>query len=392
MAGKAGRKSNGEGNVRQRTNGLWEARIVLPDGKSKSFYGQTKAEAIKKQRNAQHALDRGIPVLADERQTLAKFLPAWLEVKKSQLKTATWMRYRLFVNHILPTLGRVQLTKLTPQHLSALYAKKLDEGQSPTSVHHLHTMLHGALEQALRWGLVARNVSDLVDPPRMAKTEMRVWTPEQAMTFLATVAAASDRLEALYVLALTTGMRQGEMLALTWADVRLDDAHPSLTVRRSLEVREHGAREIGTPKTTTGKRKVDLGAVAVDALRAHRKRQNEVRLAARVWEDHDLVFCNSLGRTLEPNNIKRDSFDPMKKSAGVPDIRFHDLRHTAASLLFLKNVHVKKVSEMLGHAGIAITLQTYGHLMPTMQRDAARAMDDLFGSFGESGRESGGTL
>jgi integrase len=315
-----------------------------------------------------HALDRGLPVALNERQTLSQFLPYWLDVKKPQLKASTWMRYRVFaVNHIIPMLGRVQLVKLTPQHLQHLYAAKLEDGWSSSTAHHLHTVLHGALEQAWRWGLVARNVVDLVDAPRMAKAQLHVWTPEQANSFLATVAASSDRLEALYVLALITGMRQGELLALQWSDVLLDGSHPSLTVRRALEMQEHGKRTIGKPKAEIGRRRIDLSAVAVDALRAHRKLQLEERLATGpAWDDLDLVFCNSLGRPLEPNNVKRGSFIPMKKAAGVPDIRFHDLRHTAATSLLQKNVNPKKVQEMLGHASIAITLNTYSHMLLTM--------------------------
>jgi integrase len=381
MAGKQGRKSNGEGHVRQRKNGLWEAMITLESGKLKSFYGKTKAEAVKKQRDALHALDRGLPLMLNERQTLGQFLPYWLDVKRPHLKVSTWMRYRVFaMNHIIPALGRVQLVKLTPQHLQHLYATKLEDGWSTTTAHHLHTVIHGALEQAWRWGLVPRNVADLVDAPRMAKTQMHVWTPEQASSFLSTVAASGDRQEALYVLALTTGMRQGELLALQWSDVLLDGNQPSVTVRRSLEMQEHGKRQMGKPKTEAGRRRIDLSTPAVNALRTHKKRQNEERLAMGVaWDDQGLVFCNTIGRHLEPNNIKRGSFGPLKKAAGVPDIRFHDLRHTAASVLLLEGIPAKVVSEMLGHASIGITLNTYSHVLPTMQRSAAAAMDRLFG-------------
>jgi integrase len=179
---------------------------------------------------------------------------------------------------------------------------------------------------------------------------------------------------------LKTGMRQGELLALQWTDLLLDANQPSVTVRRSLEMREHGKRQIGKPKTEAGRRRIDLSARAVNALRAHRKRQNEERLAlGSGWDDQDLVFCNTIGRHLEPNNVKRGSFGPLKKAAGVPEIRFHDLRHTAASVLLLEGVPAKVVSEMLGHASIAITLNTYSHVLPTMQRSAAAAMDRLFG-------------
>ncbi|HEY7343295.1 MAG TPA: tyrosine-type recombinase/integrase [Ktedonobacterales bacterium] len=376
MAGRTGRKSNGEGNVRQRANGLWEARIILEGGKSKSYYGATKAEALKKLRTALNARDRGLPVLMDERQTLGHYLPSWLESKK-RLEPSTRIRYRIFVERtLIPELGRVQLAKLTPQHLQRLYAKKLDDGWSPTTVNHLHTVLHGALEQAVRWGLIARNVSDLVDAPRIQRKEMRFWTPEQARTFLAAV--AGDRLEALFRLALDTGMREGELFGLRWRDVDIEGG--ALYVQTALKVQEEGGRALGRPKTEYSRRKIEFGEGTADALRAHRKRQNEERLAlGAAWVDHDIVFANTLGGGLAPNNMTRRHFLPAIKRAGVPIIRPHDMRHTAATLMLLGGVPVKVVSERLGHASPDITLRLYAHVLPGMQKDAAAVMDRLLG-------------
>lgn len=375
MAGRQGRKSNGEGSIRQRSDGLWEARIVLEGGRSKSFYSKSKAGALKKQRAAMHALDRGLPVQLDERQTLGTFLTPWLESKK-RLEASTWLRYRIFVERtLIPELGRVQLAKLTPQHLQRLYAKKLDDGWSPTTVNHLHTVLHGALEQAVKWGLIGRNVSDLVDPPRKNRKEMRVWTPEQARTFLA--ALAGDRLAALFRLALDTGMRQGELFGLRWRDVDLDSG--ALSVQTALKVQEKG-RALGKPKTEYSRRKIEYGPGAANVLRAHRKRQAEERLQmGAAWADNDLVFCNSIGGCLAPNNVTRRYFLPAIKRADVPVIRFHDLRHTAATLMLLGGVPVKVVSERLGHSNVGITLNIYAHVLPSMQKDAAVIMDRLLG-------------
>lgn len=375
MAGKQGRKGNGEGHVRQRKNGLWEAMITLESGKLKSFYGKTKAESIRKQRQAQHAMDKGLPVLSDERQTLATYLPSWLENKK-RLEASTWLRYRIFVNRtLIPELGRVQLAKLTPQHLQRLYNQKLADGWSPTTVNHLHTVLHGALEQALRWGLIGRNVSELVDPPRKTRQEMHVWTPEQARTFLA--ATSGDRLEALFRLALDTGMRQGELFGLRWRDVDLENG--ALSVQTALKVQEEG-RALGKPKTEYSRRKIEFGPGTAVALRAHHKRQAEERLATgQEWADNDMVFCNTIGGGLAPNNVTRRHFLPAIKRAGIPVIRFHDLRHTAATLMLLGGAQVKVVSERLGHSNVGITLSIYAHVLPSMQRDAAAIMDRLLG-------------
>ncbi len=373
MAGRQGRKSNGEGSIRQRANGLWEARITLEGGQPKSFYAKTKGEALRKQRQAQHAIDHGLPVLSDERQTLGAFLTSWLQGKK-QLEASTWLRYRIFVERkLIPELGQVQLSKLTPQHLQRLYAKKLDDGWSPTTVNHLHTVLHGALEQAVKWDLIARNISDRVDPPRKVRKEMRVWTPEQARAFLA--ALSGDRLEALFRLALHTGMRQGELFGLRWRDVDLENS--ALYVQTALKVQEAG-RALGKPKTEHSRRKIELGADAIDALRAHRKRQAEERLAmGQAWTDNDLVFCDTIGGALAPNNVTRRHFLPAIKRASVPTIRFHDLRHTAATLMLLGGAPVKVVSERLGHSNVAITLNIYAHVLPSMQKDTATLMTQM---------------
>lgn len=344
-------------------------------GKSKSFYGKTKAEALKEQRAAMHALDRGLPVQLDERQTLGAFLTSWLDSKK-HLEAGAWLRYRIFVNRtLIPELGRMQLVKLASQHPQRLYAKKIGDGWSPTTVNHLHTVLHGALEQAVKWDLIARNISDRVDPPRKNRKEMRVWTPEQARVFLA--ALSGDRLAALFRLALHTGMRQGELFGLRWRDVDLDSG--ALYVQTALKVQETG-RALGKPKTEHSRRKIELGTGAIDALRTHRKRQAEERLAmGAAWRDNDLVLYDTIGGGLEPNNMTRRHFLPAIKRAGVPIIRFHDLRHTAATLLLLGGVPVKVVSERLGHSNVGITLSIYAHVLPSMQKDAAAIMDRLLG-------------
>jgi integrase len=378
MAGKAGRKSNGEGNVRQRSNGLWEARISLPDGKSKSYYGVTKAEAIKKQRTAMNALDRGLPVLQDERQTLGTFLTQWLEgIRPPHVRPKTYRSYEQLMRvHVIPALGKIPLTKLTPQRLQALYAERLASGRSQTTVRHIHAVLHTALEQAVRWGLVARNVSDLVDAPKMRRQEMLVLNGEQARTFLSV--AQGDRLEALYVAALTTGMREGELLALRWRDVDLDVGH--LQVCNTLQKLPGQPPEIAPAKTDYSRRKITLAGTTLEALRAHKIRQNAERLAmGPAWEDWELVFCTTIGTPLSGKNLLERGLRPLLKRAGLPALRFHDLRHTCATLLLLQGVHPKIVSEMLGHSSVAITLQVYSHVLPDMQKQATEAMDRLFG-------------
>jgi integrase len=374
-----GKHGNGEGSLYKDPRGMWRAALSLEGGKRKYLSGKTRAEVAAKLAAAIRDRDRGI-VPTPERQTVGQFLTAWLDVARPTIKPRTATRYSEYVrNHAIPALGKISLAKLTPQEVQGLYAAKLAEGLSPTTVHHLHAVLHRALDQAFRWGLVARNVCDLVDVPRMAHHEMQVLAPEQARMLLAV--AEGDRFKALYVLALTTGMRLGELLALHWRDIDLDarDA-ASLQIRGTMQ-RTKAGLVIGTPKTKQSQRRVALGAAAAEALRRHRVRQLEERLASgEVWDDQDLVFPTTVGTPMDGQDVLRREFYPLLQRASLPRIRFHDLRHTAATLLLKQGVHAKIVSEMLGHATIAITLNLYSHVLPDMQRDATAAMDRLLGS------------
>jgi integrase len=254
-------------------------------------------------------------------------------------------------------------------------ARKLDEGLAPKSVKHVHTTLHRALGQAVRWGLVPRNVAAAVDPPRVRTPEMRPLSPTQARTLLA--AAEGNRLTALYVLAVTTGMRQGELLGLGWEDVDLDAG--TVRVRRTLTLARGGPR-LTEPKTRRSRRQIRLTASAVDALDRNRERQ-EAEGAAKGdgWNDQGLVFRTRRGTPIRRDNLHSKSWKPLLRRAGLPDVRFHDLRHTCATLLLTKGVHPKIVSEMLGHSSIAITLDTYSHVIPGLGEAAALAMENALG-------------
>jgi integrase len=311
-----------------------------------------------------------------DRQTVEHYMQSWMDVMRAEIRPRTWHRYEQHLRvHVLPTLGSVILAKLSAQYLQALYAKKLAEGQSPTTVHHMHMLLHKALDAAVRLEVVQRNVSDLVDPPSMARPEIGVLSTEHARALL--VAAAGNRFEALYVLAVTTGMRLGELLALQWEAIDLEGR--SLLVRASLY---HTGHEFvfSEPKTAKSRRRVQLPSIAVDALRAHRRQILAERLAlGAAWQtDYDLVFPNTVGGPMDPSHMVRREFANLLKKANVPRIRFHDLRHTAATLLFAQGINPRVVSEMLGHSDIAITLNLYGHVTPPIQKEAADTMDKIF--------------
>lgn len=373
------RRGSHEGSIYKRADGRWAAVIHLGyEGgrrRRKAFYGPTRQAVAERLAEALKARQDGLP-LAGDRQTVRQYLDGWLASVRPSLRPATWQRYRQYVTlHAVPVLGRLRLSRLTPQHLQGLYAGKLKEGLSPTSVRHLHAVLHRALWQAARWGLAARNVADLVTPPRAKRRDMKTLSPEEARRFLE--AAQGDRFHALYVLALSTGMRQGELLALHWANVDLDKGTAQVTGTLQQIGRGFAVTE---PKTAHSRRQVALTRTAVETLRQHRVAQAEARLRlGAAWTDADLVFCNEIGGFVDASNLVRRSFLPLLRRAGLPRIRFHDLRHTAATLLLSEGVHPKIVSEMLGHSQIAVTLDLYSHVTPTMQREAAEAMEAVLG-------------
>ena len=373
-----GKRANGEGTVYQRNDGRWVASITLENGKRKSIYRKTQQEAIKVARKANHEKDQGT-LITTEDQSLQVFLTAWLQdTARPRLRYRTYIRYRELVElHILPTLGKVKLQKVTPQQLQKLYNQKSEEGYAPQTVKHIHRLLHKAFNDALRWNLVARNVCNLVDTPRVSRKEMQTLTEEQAKQFLEAV--KDDALEALYIIALTTGMRQGEILALQWGDIDLTHGH--LQVQRTIARIGKLGFQISEPKTVKSRRSIHLTALALEALKRHRLRQHEQRLAiGPAWEDQNWVFCNAVGRPIEAGNLLRRSFIPLLENAGLPRIRFHDLRHSAASLLLLMGTHPKIVQELLGHSNISMTLDTYSHVLPSLQKEAVEQLNFLLTS------------
>lgn len=369
------RRIKGEGSVYQRKDGRWVAVIPLEDGKKKFIYCKKQSEALKELQLATQARMQGVLITTGD-QTVSTFLTSWLQdTAQYNVRARTYIRYRELVTlHVLPVLGKIKLQQLAPQHLQKLYNIKRQQGYAPQTIKHLHRLLHRALKDAVRWNLVPRNVCDLIDTPRVPKQEMQVLNQEQAQHLLE--AARDDPFEALYVLALTTGMRQGELLALQWKDI--DVAHGLLRVQRTISrVRKQGF-QVSEPKTPKSRRSIPLPSLALEALQRHRVRQNEQRQAAGpLWEEHGWVFCNGQGKPLEVGNIIGRSFRPLLAKAGLPPIRFHDLRHTCATLLLSLGINPKVVQERLGHSQIGITLDTYSHVLPHLQEEASNRLDSL---------------
>jgi len=369
------RRAPHEGTIRHREDRRWEAILDLGfvGGKRsrKSFYGKTQREARQKLVVAQRDLQRGIAP-TDDRLTTGKFLDGWLEdVVRATVRPRTYVSYEQTVRlHLRPTLGRTVLSKLRPQQVQALLNAKLASGLSPRSVGIIHAVLRTALNQAVQWDTVPRNVATLVQPPRAPRAEIHPLSPEQARSFLDAV--RGDRLEALYSVGLALGLRQGEILGLRWSDVDLEAG--TIRVAQALQ-RVNGRLEFVEPKSQTSRRTIPLPATVARALRAHRSRQLEDRLAAGArWHDSDLVFTTALGTPLDSRNVTR-RFQAALERAGLPRLRFHDLRHTAASLMLAQGVPARVVMETLGHSQISLTLNTYSHVVPALQREAADRME-----------------
>ena len=372
-----------EGSVarvrRVRKNGsvaeFWCGRVSAgrrANGKHRriAVYAPTKTEVVEKM--ARLRLDAGdVGRIDDQLLTIASYMKKWLAdaVRPARRAKTHDLYFNINRLHIEPHIGGTRLSKLTPLHVQSLYSSLERDGKSARLRQLVHSTLRNALGQALRWGLIGRNPCDAVEKPRASRPTMRVLDAKEVAALLK--AARGDRLEALYILALSTGLRRGELFGLRWEDV--DFEARALLVRRTL-VELNGKLDVSEPKTAKGRRRVDLPDAAVSALRAHRKRMlADEDCAASMW-----IFCDSDGGPLRGSNVARRSFAPLLTAAKLPHIRFHDLRHTAATLLLAAGVHPKVVQERLGHAQIGMTLDVYSHSLPTMQRDAADKLNNVF--------------
>jgi integrase len=358
------RRVKGEGSVYERGDGRVVGEYEDANGKRRYISGKTKAEVRRKLRMLLADRDEGI-AYDSENLTVGSYLDRWLNAVKGSVRERTWQRHEQVVRlHLKPTVGGVKLDKLNALQIQSVYGKKLDSGLSPRSVEIIHATLHKALKQAVRWSLIPRNVAEAVTPPRPAQTEITPLTEEQMKALLR--AAEGDRLYAFYVLAVTTGMRNGELLGLQWRDVDLEEG--TVRVQRTVF---NG--KVSAPKTASGKRTLRLSKRAIRALRQHRI--NAARQRISEW-----VFSTKAGKPISVHNVHNRSWKPLLKRAGLPEsTRMHDMRHSAATLLLSRGVPVKVVSEMLGHAEISITLSIYAHTLPDMQSATATAMDEALG-------------
>lgn len=378
--------AKGDG-ITKRKDGRYMARYTVhtPDGpKRKVIYGRKYKEVEKKLAEARGDASRGI-VFDAEGVTLGQWLERWLEdAVKPNKAHRTYATHRQQIrSHVLPALGRIKLEALRKAHVDRLYAdlvraKPEGAGLVPSSVRRVHAVLHAALEEAVRGDLIPRNPAAHANKPRVRQKEIEPLDAKQAVAFLE--AARGDRYEALYVLCLTAGLRQGEALGLKWSDIDLDAG--TLQVNRQLQrVRRDGDRSgslvFSEPKNAS-RRAVGLPPRAVRTLQEHRKRQLEDKLrASSEWQDNGLVFTNSKGKPLEAQNVVNRSFKPLLERTGLPQIRFHDLRHSCLSLLASHGEPIRDLQALAGHATASFTLQRYTHHYDSSARRTADAMGEI---------------
>lgn len=342
----------------------------------------THTDAQKRLTELLHEMDTG-RIVRPGKLTLAAFMERWLkDYAMTNCRPVTAEGYKKKVNkHIVPSLGRILLSELQPSHIQDFYRAKLDSGLSPRTVGHLARILHNALSHAVKWGLVIRNVCEACDPPRASNREMKTLDGEAVNRLLQ---AAKDSLYYPVIhLAVYTGMRRSELLGLRWHDVDLDMA--TLSVVQVLHCLKGPRIVFGEPKSAKGRRQVALPPRAVLGLREHREHQElEYMMAGRALTQDDLVFSRPDGTPFMPNSVTH-AFHVIGRGLGLDGIRFHDLRHTHASLMLKQGVHPKIVSERLGHATVSITLDTYSHVTPGLQEAAAKRFEEALGGGALSG-------
>ena len=369
------------GQIISRGKNVWLVRIYLgrdETGKriylNKTIHGPRKAaQAWLNQRLTER--DAGIAVKPAQ-QTLNEYLDRWLETAvKPKVRPKTWMGYRsLLHNHIRPALGARPLAKIKPLEVQQAFQDMIDRGLSARTIEYTRMVLRQAFKQAIQWRLLTFNPCDGVQIPRRQRREMQALSPEQARRFL--VVARGTRYGMLFELAITTGLRPSEYLALKWEDI--DFERGTLSVVRSLDAMPGGGYRLEETKTRNSRRVVKLLPGVLRALLEHRQAQQRLREeAGERWNEQGFVFTNAEGGPLDGHNLSSRHLRRILKEAGLPQIRLYDLRHTAATLALSAGVPVKVVSEMLGHSSVALTLDVYSHVLPHMQEDAARRMAAL---------------
>jgi integrase len=365
-------RSKNTGTITKR-NGKYRAQVSTPNGERPGKTFSTKAEAEKWMRDQQQKLDQGFD-FQGSKTTLAEYLPKWLETRKVDLRAKTACHYNQVTRkHILPKIGNIALKDLSLARIEKFYSDLTQSGVGTRTIRICHNILHKSLEKAVRYGYVTHNPAHGAALPRYKHSEMKVFDQAQVGHFLVAIQSSPNR--ALYHLAITTGMRLGELFGLKWSDLQWMTG--TLHIQRQVQRVPGQGWSFVEPKTNAGRRTIVICESALQVLQEHQACQNELKeKIGERWQENDLIFPNGAGAPGDPSNMRKD-FNLTLTNAGLPKIRFHDLRHTAASLLLNNKGTVIAVSKMLGHSKCSITLDIYGHLYNESQVEVAEIMNSL---------------
>lgn len=365
------RRGKNEGTIFRKPNGSWMAQVSI-DGRRMSHGSASRADCQAWVRRTLDQIDGGM-TYEGRSLTLSAYLDEWIGVKRNAIRASTAFQYEKLIHlYIVPGLGKVKLKDLTLRTVNLFYQRLVAQGSGISNVRYTHRVLHAALEQAARGGMIVRNPAHGAVVPKHPHREMQMLNEQEAGLLL--MAAGASRYRSLYHLALVTGMRLSELRGLKWDDI--DWHRGTLTVKRQMQdVPGRGPKEIA-PKTRSGTRSILLGERTMSELREQKKRLEAERVTCAGWQDKGLVFPSSIGTAFAKTDVQRDYWRTLKL-AGVRRIRFHDLRHTAASLMLNHGVPAIVVAKILGHANAGITLTIYAHSMLDMQAQAAGVMDEI---------------
>jgi integrase len=366
------KRGNNEGTICRLPSGSWRAQIYI-NGQRQGKTRKSRKEAQEWIREMLGNIDRGYTGQGSNI-VLEVFLNDWFSSKSNAIKKSTSILYECVIrNHINPFLGKLRLSDLSPQKIQSLYLIKDHDGVGKRTIRVIHTILNNSLNQAVKLGSIHKNPVQATTPPIYESSEMRIYSEYEITQLLIGVKGTS--LEVLIHLAITTGIRQSELLALQWSDIDWD--RNTISVQRQL-LRMYEDRDYySSLKTKSGRRTISLGTNTIQKLQGHHQKQIGIKESmSDRWDENNLIFPSTVGTPMNQRNLLR-MFKTIIREIGLREIRFHDLRHTAASLMLNHGISPLIVANRLGHSKASITLDTYGHLLPGMQQESANYIDSL---------------
>jgi len=368
----ARRRGNNEGSIFKRKDGRWVGEVSL-NGRRLTKYAKTQKECRDWVNETLGKIDHGLS-FDGAQLTLSQYMESWLSGKELARRPSTVRNYRRYMNlYILPALGRMKVQAILPAHIRQLYMRMQHEGKGARTIQLVHVTLHCAFSQAVKEGLVGYNPMEAVERPKVETKRYDILTEEQARTFMA--AAKGHPLETLFFLALTTSMRKGEILGLMWTDV--DWEKSIIRVERQLQPVSFEGGALVPTKTKSGRRAIMVGPGALALLKEYREKQElQKALAGDRWQEHGMIFTTSIGTYIDQTKVSR-AFKQVLREANLPDIRFHDLRHTSISILLDNGTPVNTVQSRAGHSKASVTTDIYGHAMARSQQQAARMIEEI---------------